>query len=39
MSINNARLKTKTFIIEFPLKTEVWQEHILERRFEIAQYI
>lgn len=32
-------VKNKTFIIEFPLKTELWQEHMLERRFEIGRKI
>ena len=27
------------FIVEFPLKTEIWQEHILDKRFEIARHL
>ena len=29
----------KCFIVEFPLKTELYQEHILNKRFEIARHI
>ena len=32
-------VKNKTFIIEFPLKTQIWQEHILARRFEVGRKI
>lgn len=28
-----------TFIVEFPLSTQIWQEHKLERRFEIGRHI
>ena len=27
------------FVVEFPLKTEIYQEHILEKRFEIGRHI
>lgn len=31
--------RNKVFIVEFPLKTEIWQEHILEQRFETGRKI
>lgn len=27
------------FIVEFPLKTVMWQEHILDKRFELARHL
>lgn len=30
---------SETFVVEFPLKTEIWQEHILECRFETGRKI
>lgn len=32
-----AKKKTPHFIIEFPLQTEIYQEHILNKRFDIAR--
>lgn len=32
-----AKKKTPHFIIEFPLQTEIYQEHVLNKRFDIAR--
>jgi len=32
-----AKSKTKSYVLTLKLKTEIWQEHILEKRFEIAR--
>lgn len=39
MVITLARTKTPSYILTLPLKTEVWQEHVLEKRFEIGRKI
>ena len=31
--------KEEIFVVKFPLKTEIWQEHILNRRFEYCREI
>ena len=32
-----AKKKVPHFIIEFPLQTEIYQEHVLNKRFDIAR--
>ncbi len=32
-----AKSNTKSYVLTLPLKTERWQEHVLEKRFEIAR--
>ncbi|RKQ84243.1 hypothetical protein [Brockia lithotrophica] len=33
------RSQTPSFTLELPLRVELWQEHILEKRFEAARFM